>query len=79
MALVPKLKRSFLNAVTECRALYNHSLAPRAFQAHIRMGAESLGKCTRGGSLLNRNVAVVFITGRLRQMPDVSAKISSRW
>lgn len=65
MAVVLKLKRSFLTALAECRALYRHSLMPRA--PHTDAGVEAAFlQMYKSWESLQEESTIAFMTGRLR-------------
>lgn len=65
MGAVLKLRRSYLTALGECRALYRHSLAPRALHTEAGVEAAFL-QMYKAWEALQEECTIAFLSGRLR-------------
>ena len=65
MGAVSKLRRSYVHALGECRALYRHSLAPRALHTEAGVEAAFL-QMYKAWEALQEECTIAFLSGRLR-------------
>jgi hypothetical protein len=78
LALILKLKRSFLSALTECRALYRYSLTPRAFHTDAGVEAAFL-QMYKAWESFQEECTLAFMAGRLRaDGRSVASDVSTR-